>query len=53
MDVLWALGLGAVVGIVFGVARLLPPAPATLAGVAGIVGVWLGWVAASHFIEGL
>lgn len=41
--VLQALLLGAVVGLVFALARLLPPAPQAWAGVAGIVGIVAGW----------
>lgn len=41
---LQGLALGLVVGVVFGLFRLQPPAPATWAGVAGIVGVVLGWM---------
>lgn len=38
-----SLAIGAVVGAVFAVAKMPVPAPQTLAGVAGIVGLWLGW----------
>ena len=41
--VLQALLLGAIVGLVFALARLLPPAPQAWAGVAGIVGIVAGW----------
>ena len=41
--VLAALGLGAAVGAVFAVAKLPVPAPATVAGVAGIIGLVAGW----------
>ncbi len=37
-------GLGA--GVLFAVLRLPVPAPSTLAGVAGIVGLFLGYMAA-------
>ena len=48
--VLQGLALGLVVGVVFGLFRLQPPAPATWAGVAGIVGIVLGWMVVSHFL---
>ena len=41
--VLTAFGLGGLVGAVFGLARQDVPAPATLAGIAGVVGLWVGW----------
>ena len=39
-----ALGLylGMLVGAVFGLVRLQPPAPATLAGIMGIIGLFIG-----------
>ncbi|HBV96221.1 MAG TPA: XapX domain containing protein [Desulfotomaculum sp.] len=45
-EVLLALVTGSVVGILFAVFRLPAPAPPTLAGVAGIVGIFLGYVVA-------
>lgn len=39
----FALVLGIVVGGVFGLARLPVPAPPTIAGVLGVVGLWAGW----------
>lgn len=41
--VLAGLVAGIVVGAVFGALRLMPPAPASWAGVAGIVGIVAGW----------
>lgn len=38
-----ALILGTVVGAVFALFKLPVPAPATLAGVLGIVGLYAGW----------
>lgn len=49
-EVVIALATGAVVGVVFAVARLQPPAPASWAGVAGIVGIVGGWMIAASFI---
>jgi XapX domain-containing protein len=46
MAVAGSLLVGAVVGAVFGLAGLPIPAPPTLAGVAGVVGVWLGYTVA-------
>ncbi len=43
-EVLASLGVGIVVGVVFSVIKLPIPAPPTLAGIAGIVGLWLGYI---------
>lgn len=45
-EILLSLGTGMVVGIIFALIRLPVPAPATLAGVAGILGLFLGYAAA-------
>ncbi len=50
-DVLAALVLGVAVGVIFALFRLDVPAPATLAGVAGIVGLWAGWTVVGHMLE--
>lgn len=42
-DILAGLLVGFVVGAIFAVVRLVPPAPGTWAGVAGIVGIVAGW----------
>jgi XapX domain-containing protein len=44
-DVIQALALGATVGAVFALFRLPVPAPSTVAGIAGVVGLFVGWVA--------
>lgn len=46
--ILAGLLTGFVVGVVFAMFRLLPPAPASWAGVAGIVGIVAGWQIAAH-----
>ncbi len=45
-----ALGLGLAIGAVFGLVRLNVPAPSTLAGIAGVAGLYLGWALASWVI---
>ncbi len=45
-EILLSLGTGVVAGILFAAIRLPVPAPPTLAGVAGIVGLFLGYTAA-------
>ncbi|HHW09388.1 MAG TPA: XapX domain-containing protein [Firmicutes bacterium] len=42
-DLLVSMAVGGAVGIVFAVLRLPVPAPSTLAGVAGILGLFLGY----------
>lgn len=43
-DVVLALAAGLMCGALFSIARLPIPAPPTLAGVAGIIGVFLGYL---------
>jgi len=45
-----AISLGAVVGFLFGILRLPIPAPPTLAGVLGIIGITLGFYLAGKVI---
>lgn len=49
-EVLIALAVGLAVGAVFALARSVPPAPPTWAGVAGIVGIVAGWQAVGRFL---
>lgn len=42
-DVALALLVGFVAGVGFGFAKLPVPAPPTIAGVAGILGITVGW----------
>lgn len=51
IEVLKAFGVGAVFGILVTFLRLPLPAPPTLAGVMGIVGVFAGYLVASHWIK--
>ena len=46
-----ALVLGIIVGAIFGAFKLNVPAPSTLAGIMGVVGLWLGWVAVGKLME--
>lgn len=48
LSALQGLLVGACIGGAFALLRLQPPAPATLAGVLAIVGLWLGWSALSR-----
>lgn len=49
MTALLALAVGLVCGAVFAVTRLPVPAPPTLAGVAGIIGLAAGYAAVNHY----
>lgn len=49
-EIVKALAVGLLVGVVFAFARSVPPAPATWAGVAGIVGIVAGWQIAGRFL---
>lgn len=44
IEVIGALFAGLILGVVFTLMKLPIPAPPTLAGVAGIVGVFLGYI---------
>ena len=46
--VLASLLVGALVGVIFSLIKLPIPAPPTLAGIAGIVGLWLGYIAVNY-----
>jgi XapX domain-containing protein len=52
-EVSQGLALGLLVGAVFGLFRLAPPAPASWAGIAGIVGIFLGWLVVGAVVERL
>lgn len=43
MSAAYTFAAGAFVGAVFGLLRLVPPAPPSWAGVAGIVGIVAAW----------
>lgn len=51
-DVLLALLTGLAVGVLFALLRLPVPAPPTLAGVAGIVGIFLGFILVGRWVHG-
>ena len=42
LEILLALGVGILVGLIFSACRLPLPAPPVLAGVVGILGIYLG-----------
>lgn len=44
MEIVYAFGTGAILGAIFGVFKLPVPAPGSVAGVVGIVGIFCGYV---------
>jgi XapX domain-containing protein len=51
MDILLSLIAGMILGVGFALLRLPIPAPITLAGVLGVVGVWAGFMIVQRFIS--
>lgn len=49
LEILKAITAGFICGVFFSLVRLPIPAPPVLAGVMGIVGVWLGFVFINYF----
>jgi len=43
--------LGVVVGVVFSICGYKPPSPDNLAGIMGIIGIFIGWVAGTNFFQ--
>ena len=43
--------LGLTVGAIFAFVGFKPPSPDTLAGIAGIIGIFIGWAAIGHFFK--
>ena len=44
-------GLGILIGGIFSMLGFKPPSPDNLAGVTGIVGIYVGWVLIGHFTK--
>ena len=44
-------GLGLLIGAIFAMLRFKPPSPDNLAGILGIVGIYLGWILVGYFIK--
>ena len=47
LNVIKSVGTGIICGFIFGFAKLPIPAPTVFAGIAGIIGIWLGFVLAT------
>ncbi len=50
-EILLALSTGTIVGVIFAFAKLPIPAPQTLAGIAGIVGIYLGFIGIQYLLK--
>ena len=44
-------GLGILIGGIFAMIGFKPPSPDNLAGILGIVGIYVGWALVGHFIK--
>ena len=44
-------GLGIIIGGIFAIFGYKPPSPDNLAGILGIVGIYVGWLLVGHFIK--
>ena len=44
-------GLGVAIGIFFSVFGFKPPSPDNLAGIMGIIGIFIGWAAMGYFFK--
>ena len=43
--------LGLTIGAIFALIGFKPPSPDNLAGIAGIIGIFIGWAAIGHFFK--
>ena len=44
-------GLGVMIGAIFAIGGLKPPSPDNLAGIMGIIGIFIGWVVVGYFFK--
>lgn len=51
ITIIQSFGAGLGCGIVFALLKLPIPAPPVLAGVMGIIGIFLGYIIITHFIK--
>ena len=50
-EILLSLSTGTIVGIIFAFAKLPIPAPQAVSGIAGIVGIYLGFVGINYLLK--
>ena len=44
-------GLGVMIGVIFAIVGFKPPSPDNLAGIMGIIGIFIGWVVVGYFFK--
>ena len=44
-------GLGLIIGIIFALFGYKPPSPDNLAGIGGIIGIFIGWTTMGYFFK--
>ena len=44
-------GLGLIIGVIFALIGFKPPSPDNLAGIAGIIGIFIGWAVMGGFFK--
>ena len=44
-------GLGLAIGVIFALIGFKPPSPDNLAGIAGIIGIFIGWAVMGYFFK--
>ena len=44
-------GLGLSIGVIFALIGFKPPSPDNLAGIAGIIGIFIGWAVMGYFFK--
>lgn len=50
-EILLSLSTGAIVGVIFAFAKLPIPAPQAISGIAGIIGIYLGFVGVNYLLK--
>jgi len=50
-EILLSLSTGAIVGVIFAFAKLPIPAPQAISGIAGIIGIYLGFVGVNYVLK--
>ena len=43
--------LGLIIGVIFSLVGFKPPSPDNLAGIGGIIGIFIGWAAMGYFFK--
>ena len=51
ISALQAGGLGLAIGAIFALIGFKPPSPDNLAGIAGIIGIFIGWAVMGYFFK--